>query len=668
MRTHNRAAFRLMAGGTAEQETGEMKRLHVAHSVHTGFVAAVLFAGLSLAPSVSWAGRGNQDRDKGDSKQQEKAARGNQAVKDATPAVRLEQGRLAGREQAPAGNAAPQRNASPPARSRQERTPVSRWEIRPTAPNNGQQQAPGAVRQSPGYMRQQPAPEAQTPYQPPQASTPRGNAWGRQTGGDQGVQTPYQPPRASTPRGNAWGRQTDGEQQGNGNQTYRVPRRASTPQASDNGGTRGFDQPRLDRGTGFDQNPYQLYRPAKRAATPNASVRGGATRGDRATAPENGAVVRKNRGNTSGQQPGTVQRGPQDMPKLNRPGAGNRTPQATRGAGGKNPGGAVGRPTAPTADRAFRVPQATFRGPGSDQLVRTVPKGDSVRLQTRMRDRIRQENQQFGNWDAKGRMTHDVVGNRVPPEAVVFNRTNVVNNNVTINYTNIVNNYGTPRFGFVFAPRFYGDFGHHRHHTVIVVNFFYPYYYSDPYFVGFWYPGYYPAVYSFYGWTPAWVYPTRVYYTPSEYYYTPPATPYRYYTDYGLDYASADRAISDIRQAWLNSDIGSLTGHLTDQLDVRVYFDGEYSYTTTTDDFYQMTLDTLTTTQTVEMDFDNPIWISSHEVFVTGRQVFYDPDGDRHEVYVSFRLRQLGSGWYLVAIGSSLSPIQHQYTDFRYNN
>ncbi len=657
-----------------------MKRFHVAHSVQTGLVAAVLFAGLSLAPSVSWAGRGNQDRDRGDSKQQEKTARGNQAARDATPAARVEQGRQAGREQAPAGNPAPQRNISPPAFSRQERTPVSRWEIRPTAPNNGQQQAPGAVRQSPGYMRQQPAPEVQTPYQPPQASTPRGNAWGRQTGGDQqsnGNQTYRQPRRSSTPQASVDGGTRGFDQPklergtGSGQEPYqrnRPAKRVATPQASVDGGTRGFDQPKLERGTGSGQNPYQLYRPTKRAATPDTSIRGGATRGDGTAAPDNGAVVRRNRGNTSGQQPGTVQRGPQDMPKLSRPGTSNRAPQATRGVGGKNPGSAVGRPTAPTTDRAFKVPRATFRGPESDQLVRTVPKGDASRLQTRMRDRIRQENQQLGNWDAKGRMTHDVVGNPVPSEAVVFNRTNVVNNNITINYTNIVNNYGTPRFGFVFAPRFDGDFGHHRHHSVIVINFFYPYYYSDPYFVGFWYPGYYPAVYSFYGWTPAWVYPTRVYYAPAEYYYTPPATPYRYYTNYGLDYASADRAISDIRQAWLNSDIGSLTGHLTDQLDIRVYFDGEYSYTTTTDDFYQMTLDTLTTTQTVEMDFDNPIWISSHEVFVTGRQVFYDPDGDRHEVYVSFRLRQLGGAWYLVAIGSSLNPIQHQYSDFRYDN
>jgi hypothetical protein len=33
---------------------------------------------------------------------------------------------------------------------------------------------------------------------------------------------------------------------------------------------------------------------------------------------------------------------------------------------------------------------------------------------------------------------------------------------------------------------------------------------------------------------------------------------------------------------------------------------------------------------------------------------------------VSYRFRNLGGEWFLVAVGSSLEPIQHQYRDFRY--
>jgi len=200
---------------------------------------------------------------------------------------------------------------------------------------------------------------------------------------------------------------------------------------------------------------------------------------------------------------------------------------------------------------------------------------------------------------------------------------------------------------------------------VVVLTLFYPFYYSDPQFVGFYHSGYYPSVYAYFGWSPGWVYPQRVYYSPADYVYVP-ATPYRYYSSgYRLDYTGASRAISDIRRSWLDGDIGPLAAHLTNQVDIRIYFDGEYSYTTTTDDFYAMTLDTLATSRTLAMDFDDPIWISSQEVFYTGRQVFYDPDGERHTVYVSFRFRKLGAEWYLVALGTSRDPIQHQYTDFR---
>ena len=193
---------------------------------------------------------------------------------------------------------------------------------------------------------------------------------------------------------------------------------------------------------------------------------------------------------------------------------------------------------------------------------------------------------------------------------------------------------------------------------MVVVNLYYPFYYSDPGFIGLSYDGYYPSVYSYFGWAPGWVYRERVYYEPSDYIYVVPG--------YALDERGAAQAIGDVRDAWLGGDIQPLASHLTDQLDIRVYFDGRYEYSTSTDDFYAMTLDTLATTQTVAMDFDDPIWISSREVFYTGRQVFDDPDGVEHTVYVSFRFRELGGEWYLVAVGTSPNPIEHQYTDFRY--
>ncbi len=324
----------------------------------------------------------------------------------------------------------------------------------------------------------------------------------------------------------------------------------------------------------------------------------------------------------------------------------------------------------PRVPRRFTVPQAEFRGAESDQKVRLVSPQDRQQLPARLRERVRQENTQLGRFQTV-RPGHDVVGNPVAKDTAWLVRDNVTHIKGT--YSTIVNHYGRPGFGYLVAPGavwgrgggFFTGF-HRRHHTLILINFWYPFYFADPYFFGLYYPGYYPGVYAYFGWSPGWIYPDRCYYAPVEYVYVP-VTPYRYYySGYHLDYQGASEAIRDIRLAWLDGDVGPLAAHLTDQLDIRVYFDGEYSYTTTTDDFYAMTLDTVSTTQTVSMDFDDPIWLSSKEVFYTGRQVFYDPDGAEHMVYVSFRLRQLGGEWYLVAIGTSNQPIQHEYTDFRY--
>ncbi len=253
---------------------------------------------------------------------------------------------------------------------------------------------------------------------------------------------------------------------------------------------------------------------------------------------------------------------------------------------------------------------------------------------------------------------------------------------ISRHYERVSGEFGHPTHHYTFIPRSPADYWdgywdgyadgywagkHHHHHHPVVVSFYYSYYWSDPYWFAFWYPGYYPAIYHYWGWCPGWVYPTRAYYVPAEYVYVP-ANPYRlYYTGYHVDYAGADRALDDIQRAWLYSEVTPLARHLTDELDIRVYFDGEYVYSTATEDYYAMTVDAMATTDTVALDFDRPIWLSTHEFFVTGRHVFYDPAGVRNTVYVSYRLRLLGGEWYIVAVGSSLEPIRHKYRDFRYS-
>ena len=330
-------------------------------------------------------------------------------------------------------------------------------------------------------------------------------------------------------------------------------------------------------------------------------------------------------------------------------------------------------------DRQFSVPRADFRGPDAERDLKTVPRESQQRQQQRLQKWVQDNNRQSQR--AKPvRPSRDIVGNPVPADSRLILRDKI--SRINIGYERVERTFGAPCYDYVITPRGPADYWdgywdgyadghwagrHFGHHPAVTISFYYPYYWSDPYWVAFYYPGYYPGVYHYWGWVPGWVYPTRVYYVPVEYVYVP-VTPYRYYpTAYTVDQGGSQRAIDEIRRAWFNSEITPLATHLTDRLDIRVYFDGEYEYTTSTEDYYAMTVDTMATTQTVAMDFNNPIWISSHEVFYTGRHVFYDPGGDRQTVYVSYRLRRLGTEWYVVAVGSSREPIRHQYRDFRYS-
>ena len=339
----------------------------------------------------------------------------------------------------------------------------------------------------------------------------------------------------------------------------------------------------------------------------------------------------------------------------------------------------VGVPPKPE-NRRLTVPQATFRGPEAEKRVTTIPAQRQTTLLQRLRTEVRQKNLHTPSVTKGGRIQRDVVGNLVPRDARLIQRSNL--NRIKLSYTRVQLVIGAPTNYYTFIPRGpkdywqgywdgyydgYWDGRRYLPHPAVVLSFYYGYYWSDPYWFGFYYPGYYPSVYHYIGYCPGWIYPTRVYVGPSDYVYAP-VTPYRYYSPgYGVDERGVTSAIGDIRQAWFGNDIDRIARHLTDELDVQVYFDGEYSYTTSTDDYYAMTADALATSSTVDLSFDPPIFISSHEVFVTGCHVFYDPDGGRQTVYVSYRLRRLGNQWYLVAIGTSLDPIRHQYRDFRYN-
>ena len=313
----------------------------------------------------------------------------------------------------------------------------------------------------------------------------------------------------------------------------------------------------------------------------------------------------------------------------------------------------VSRPPAPTrfgsvnqapSTERVSVPRANFRGSQASREVRTI--NPESRRQTR---------QNLSGW-LRERNSRTGSATRVTIQAGTPTLNRATNDRVRSSYRRVERDLGRPTHRYLLRPRYYDTDNRHRRDRdrSFVVSFFYPFYFAGT--TGY-YAGLYPSIYDYWGWTPAYVYPDRVYYDPSDYIYAVP-----YDSGYNLDNAGVRRTLNDIRLAWLNSDINALTNHLTDQVDVRVYFDNNYRYTTSTEDFYGMTADTMATVRTVGLRFGQPVWLSPNEVFVTGRHTFLDPEGYRHTVYLSYRLRRLGYDWFIVAAGSSRRPIPVPYT------
>ncbi len=534
------------------------------------------------------------------------------------------------------------------------------------APNGRGQPTPGPVaagRQDDRKAPEAPAPARGAPLPQPQNSTPAANPWQRGGWGrDRSASEPsgnrpvWTPPVARQPEVTPPGNNSSG-----GRWTYRPSEQAQPQKATPYRPARSQPDPNLGRQP-TDRTQESPASPAwrtgaRRASTPTLPAQqtkpGQNTGLGRVTIPEKPSQTRDK---------GTE--------RLRQPAENSSRPAPRQGTEG---------PTTPRVKQPQTpIPAANFRGPQAEQNITGLPKGEGERVKRDLRDQLRQ----FNVRPAKPapRPVRDVVGNQIAANVQFMSRSRTTYINVS--YQNVYVNLGEPTHNYLFRPRNshaywdgywdgyadgYWASEHLYHHPVVVLNFYYPYYYSDPNWVAFWYADLYPSVYHYWGWCPGWVYPQRVYYAPVDYTYVP-RTPYRYYyTGYHLDEAGAEQAIGDISQSWLNSDIDLLAYHLTDQQDIQVYFDGEYEYTTSTEDYYGMTADTMATTHTVALDFDWPIWISTNEVFVTGRHEFYDPEGGRNTVYVSYRLRHLGNEWYLVAVGSSLEPIRHHYEDFRYS-
>lgn len=297
-------------------------------------------------------------------------------------------------------------------------------------------------------------------------------------------------------------------------------------------------------------------------------------------------------------------------------------------------------PNLPKNTDKSRLPTGERRNHGTSDLNTRTPRTlDRPTMRTKSSAEIRHD---VNGWNHTN--TNNFHGAKIPERAEKFNRSGSLRER----YNHVVSAIGSvPHNRFYFTPRS----SRYRHHASIF-DCYYPYYIvirpSD---------GCFFSVFFNWGWCPTWVESTRVVILEDTIYY--PTDPYQ-----RLDVIGANQAIHDLRDAWLESDISLIDKHLSSEK-VSIYFDGKYSYSVESNDYYAMLSDQFTMIETSSLTFNPVVWMSPQEIYISGSQVYKDPDDNEATLYVSFRLGKIGGIWNIVSFGSSKDPIGNPYTDFR---
>jgi len=198
------------------------------------------------------------------------------------------------------------------------------------------------------------------------------------------------------------------------------------------------------------------------------------------------------------------------------------------------------------------------------------------------------------------------------------------------------------------------------------------YYYSwpepiEPCFYGYYAFGsvrdyVYPSVYFHYGYFP-YIHRSRVLVLTIpvvRYVEVPVTVRYRYDDEYYLSApprGSIDWALKEIREAWLRGDVDRIERYVERDRRIHVYLDGKYNYSIEGGDYLDMTRDEMARIDTVDLDFYSVRRRGDDTYVAYGAHTFYDPDGSRKTVYVSYTLEKIHGDWVLTEVGSSKSRI-----------
>lgn len=116
-------------------------------------------------------------------------------------------------------------------------------------------------------------------------------------------------------------------------------------------------------------------------------------------------------------------------------------------------------------------------------------------------------------------------------------------------------------------------------------------------------------------------------------------------------------AVAAIKAAWMNGDHARLLSRFSKKGKVRIYLKGKYKYSVDAADFGQMSRDAMTRIDTISFTLNPVRKLADDAAFVSGKHTYYDPERQKHEVYVSYGLVKEQGRWTIAEAGSSADPI-----------
>ena len=120
------------------------------------------------------------------------------------------------------------------------------------------------------------------------------------------------------------------------------------------------------------------------------------------------------------------------------------------------------------------------------------------------------------------------------------------------------------------------------------------------------------------------------------------------------------QAVTDIENAWKNSNIQLLAQYVNKDAPIAVYLRGHYRYSLRPGDYLDLTRDAFRSSHTLMFKLNQTILKDKGIYLITGFHVFLDHKGVQRKVYVSYVLKQAGKQLYIIQLGADPNTLQQE--------